>query len=596
MHTESTTLDQLRQAFVSAGWGIAIASAEGLIQSVNPAYARMHGFTHGELIGRPVIELFPVERRAAAAEAIATAVRGGTNTFESEHLRKDGSRFPVIVNASVAQGDAGPFGVVHVLDITERKRHEERLRETSLSLDVLDRLLEACQVISPDWRYLYVNDLLVAQARRPREELLGRTMMECYPGIDATPMFALLRRAMEQRTVEHMENEFSFPDGARIVFELRFVPVPQGVCVFSLDITERRHQLSALVNDSDDAIVGRTLDGFVTSWNRGAERVFGIASAEAVGQHIDHLLPPTGTMHADGIVELIRSGKRIEHLESSRRHRDGHTIDLLATASGIRDAKGELAGISIIARDITEMKETQRALADAKEAADAANKELEAFSYSVAHDLRAPLRAIDGFSQAILEDCGPALDENGKRYLGFVRSSAQLMAQLIDDMLTLSRVTRSELVRKRIDVSAIARASAARLSAAQPNRHVTVVIGDGLVADADARLIAIVFDNLLGNAFKFSGKRDDARVEVGSRDDAGDTVFFVKDNGAGFDMAFSSKLFGVFQRLHSTAEFEGTGVGLATVQRIVSRHGGRVWAEGHVDVGAEFSFTLGASR
>jgi signal transduction histidine kinase len=223
----------------------------------------------------------------------------------------------------------------------------------------------------------------------------------------------------------------------------------------------------------------------------------------------------------------------------------------------------------------------------AREAVDAANRELEAFSYSVAHDLRAPLRAIDGFSQALLEDHAAKLDADGQRCLARVRAAAQKMAVLIDDLLQLSRITRAELVPRPIDLAHIARTVAAEL---ERESHREIVIADNLTADADPKLVAIVLENLLGNAWKFTGKRADARIEVG-RDDRG---FFVRDNGAGFDMAYREKLFGVFQRLHADADFAGTGIGLATVKRIVERHGGRVWADAKIGEGATFWFTLEA--
>jgi light-regulated signal transduction histidine kinase (bacteriophytochrome) len=221
-----------------------------------------------------------------------------------------------------------------------------------------------------------------------------------------------------------------------------------------------------------------------------------------------------------------------------------------------------------------------------------ANRELEAFSYSVAHDLRAPLRSIDGFSQMLLTDCADKLDAKGKKCLQQVRKSAQQMGQLIEDLLMLSRVTRSELHRQRVDLSALARSVLAHLQKHEPERKAELVVADGLRANGDPSLLRIVLDNLLRNAWKFTGKLPMPRIEVGARHEESGAVFFVRDNGAGFDMAYAHKLFGVFQRLHSATEFEGTGVGLATVQRIVERHGGRVWAEGEVGRGATVYFTL----
>jgi PAS domain S-box-containing protein len=462
------------------------------------------------------------------------------------------------------------------------------MRAASISRDVLDSLLEGCQVIGFDFRYLYVNDLAAAQGRRPKEELLGRTMTECYPGIDQTPMFSLLERSMAERTHEQMENEFTFPDGTRIVFELRFVPVPQGVCILSLDITERRHRLAAIVDDSDDAIIGRTLDGIVTSWNKSAERIFGFSATETIGRRLE--LVPDEAVEAALLARLV-DGEHIGHFETARTRRDGERVEVSVTLSPVRDGRGNIIGVSEIARDVTESTATRLELVRAKEAAEAANRELESFSYSVAHDLRAPLRSIDGFSQALVEDYTEVLDDDGRKYLRYVRESAQLMAELIEDMLTLSRVARSELRRERLDLSELARAACARLSRHAPDRKIEIVIPEGLEGEGDSRLLSVVFDNLFANAFKFTSKRAVAHIELGV--EPGSTpAFFVRDNGAGFDMAYAGKLFGVFQRLHTAHEFEGTGVGLATVQRIIHRHGGRVWAAGEIDSGATFYFTL----
>jgi light-regulated signal transduction histidine kinase (bacteriophytochrome) len=238
----------------------------------------------------------------------------------------------------------------------------------------------------------------------------------------------------------------------------------------------------------------------------------------------------------------------------------------------------------------------EEALRHANASAEAANSELEAFSYSVAHDLRAPLRHIDGFSQALLEDYADRLDDEGSGYLTHVREAAQQMGELIDDLLNLSRVTRAELNRERVNVSELVRSVIARLQSSQPDRQVDLVVQDGLEAQADQRLLDIVLMNLLSNAWKFTGKRQSARIEFAAQSDQSPPVFFVRDNGAGFDSKYANKLFGVFQRLHSARDFEGTGIGLATVRRIVSRHGGRIWAEGQVDQGATFYFTLERGR
>ncbi len=243
---------------------------------------------------------------------------------------------------------------------------------------------------------------------------------------------------------------------------------------------------------------------------------------------------------------------------------------------------------------------------------EALNHELEAFSYSVSHDLRAPLRGMDGFSRILMDEFADQLNEKGRGYLQRIQTATERMGQLIDDLLQLSRVTRAEFHTGPVNLSEIARSIAADLRQSAPERHVEFVIPDGVTARGDARLLRAALDNLLGNAWKYTGKHETARIEFGSildfgmRISEGDSastalpqsairnpIFFVKDDGAGFDMAYADKLFGPFQRLHSESEFSGTGIGLATVQRIIRRHGGRLWAEGEVEKGATFYFTLG---
>ncbi len=226
----------------------------------------------------------------------------------------------------------------------------------------------------------------------------------------------------------------------------------------------------------------------------------------------------------------------------------------------------------------------------------AANQELEAFSYSVSHDLRAPLRAIDGFSQALLEDYPDKLDEQGRNYLARVRAATQRMAELIDDMLQLSRVTRAEMRQETVDLSALADSVVADLRRTEPQRQVEVTIQSGLQAEGDAKLLRIALVNLLSNAWKFTGRQPSARIEFGEVINGTERAFYVRDNGVGFDMAYVDKLFGAFQRLHAMSEFPGTGIGLATVQRIINRHGGSVRAEAAVNQGATFFFALPANR
>jgi light-regulated signal transduction histidine kinase (bacteriophytochrome) len=247
---------------------------------------------------------------------------------------------------------------------------------------------------------------------------------------------------------------------------------------------------------------------------------------------------------------------------------------------------------SDLRKEITERRRAEQALRHANAATETANRELDAFSYSIAHDLRAPLRGIDGFSQALVEDFAEMLPGEAKVHLGYIRESAQHMARLIDDLLSLARVSRTEIHRSPTDLAAIARTIFRRLREDEPHRIVDAIIPPKLMAVGDTDLLSAVLENLLSNAWKFTGRKSHALIELGITDGGEGPVYFVRDDGAGFNMEYADKLFSVFQRLHSVSEFAGTGIGLANVERIVRRHGGRIWAVGEVGRGATFSFTL----
>jgi PAS domain S-box-containing protein len=355
--------------------------------------------------------------------------------------------------------------------------------------------------------------------------------------------------------------------------------------------------LSAIVSSSDDAIVGKTPDGIITSWNQGAERIYGYRAEEVIGQPMTLLCPPDRVGEAAQILATIRRGERVTHFETRRRRKDGTTFAASVTVSPVHDDRGRLIGASSIARDITEQQEI-RAMSELRRRADdldRANRNLESFTYSVSHDLRAPLRAMSGFSEALQEEYKDVLGEVGCGYAQRIQAAGDQMARLIDDLLRLSRVLRAQLHLQPVDLGAEAARVAAELQRGEPDRQARFVIARPVEALADRTLIRTVLENLLGNAWKFTAHQADTLIEFGTGAEPDAAVCcYVRDNGAGFDPAYADKLFQPFQRLHTPAEFPGTGVGLASVQQIVERHGGRVWAQGAVGQGATFSFTLDA--
>jgi len=406
------------------------------------------------------------------------------------------------------------------------------------------------------------------------------------------------------------EYRFRFKDGTYhwVHDEARLIRDAEGQAleVFGswVDSTERRRAEAAL-RESEERfrlLVGTVRDyaiymldpnGRVVSWNRGAEQIKGYSAEEIVGRHFSCFYPPEAVAAGapEHALAMAAEKGRFEE-ENWRLRKDGSRFWADVVITAVRDEEGKLFGFAKVTRDLTERKRTNELLRRHTAQLEAANVELDAFAYSVSHDLRAPLRSIDGFSQALLEDYAGRLDAAGQDYLQRVRAATQRMATLIDDLLDLSRVTRSEMTIAPVDLSELARELATEFTSGDPERHVEIVITPDVAVRADRGLLRVVLHNLMGNAWKFTGKRSDARIEVGVVAADGERAYYVRDNGAGFDMAYASKLFGAFQRLHRVTEFPGTGVGLATVQRIIHRHGGRVWAESAVGRGATFYFTL----
>jgi PAS domain S-box-containing protein len=578
----------------------------GRIQLLNGQAETLFGYSREELVGQPVEALIPERfrddhakhRSAYFAEPVARSMAVG---MELHGRRKDGSAFPAEISLAPVTTPDGQFVIAAVRDTTERKRVEAKFKA----------LLKA----APDPMVIVDGQGLMVVVNTQTEKVFGYTRAELH----GKPVEMLIPERFRGGHERHRSGYFADPrvramgsglelyglrkDGTEFPVEISLSPFQseEGVLVSSTirDVTERkktdelRFRLAAIVDSSDDAIVGNTLDGVITSWNKGAERIFGYTADEIVGMRTSMLVPSGNAGDEAQLTEQLRRGELAQPFEIVCRRKDGRDIDVAVTASLVRDSRGDVVGAAKVARDISEQKRAARALARAKDAADKANRELEAFSYSVAHDLRAPLRGIDGFSKLLIDEYAERLDAEGLHYLARVRESAQSMAHLIEDLLNLARVSKADVRDEFVNLSSLARAIMQRLQSTQPERRVDVAIEENVTIGGDGRLLGVVLDNLLANAWKFTRNQPQARIEFGTAREADERIFFVRDNGAGFDMAYTDKLFGVFQRLHGDAEFEGTGIGLATVQRIVHRHGGRVWADGRVGEGAAFYFTLG---
>ncbi len=359
----------------------------------------------------------------------------------------------------------------------------------------------------------------------------------------------------------------------------------------------------SLIEASLDPLVTIAPDGKITDLNNATEKVTGLSRQQLIGTDFADYFSDPGKARA-GYEQVFREGL-VQDYELGIHHRDGHVTPVLYNAAVYRDEAGEVIGVFAAARDISERKRAEEVIRKLNEELDervrrrtaeleATNKDLEAFTYSVSHDLRAPLRHIDGFSKLLLEEYNADLPEDARRHLSRIREGTRRMGMMVDDLLNLTRVGRKKLSVQLTGLSPLLEEAIGDLQPEMAGREIEWQIGKLPFVECDPGLVKQVFANLLSNAVKFTRPQEHTVIEVGAATQDGRPVFFVRDNGVGFSMKYVDKLFGVLQRLHRPEDFEGTGIGLATVRRIVHKHGGRVWAEGELNKGATFYFTLEA--
>ncbi len=519
----------------------------------------------GESLGRFIPERFRTIHeshiRKFANTGLTSRSMGGLKPLSA--LRSDGEEFPI--EASISQTTVKGQKILTVIlrDITDRKRAEEELRQ---SFERERRAHEDAEHEREHLAFLAKASALISESFDYRERLkqvaqIAVPQIADWCAVDVLEADGSLHRV----AVVHSD-----PAKVEWAYELsrRYPQDPNA-----------EHGVYRVLRAGQPEFYAEISDAMLVHAARSEEH---LALLRGLGFKSAMVVPFQARGRNFGAITLVmaESGRRFTNNDLQLIEDLAHRAALLIENARLYQ---EAQSLNM---------ELEQRVAQRTAQLEAANKELESFSYSVSHDLRAPLRAIDGFSLALLEDYTAQLPPQGQDYLRRVRASAQRMAELIDDLLNLSRVTRAPFASQPLNLSELAESVFAELQRTQPERRITISVAPNLMVNGDPHLLRIMLENLLGNAWKFTSKQENARIEVGVLDQGASRIFYVRDNGAGFDMKYAGKLFGAFQRLHSLSEFPGTGIGLATVQRIIHRHGGNVWAEGRLNEGATFYFTL----
>ena len=503
-------------------------------------------------------------------------------------------------------------GALQDIDLQKQTELRERTMASRLTT-TLESISDAFFLLDHNWNFVFVNSRAANTLGGGRVDLVGKNVWQEFPQIVGTVAEQSCRSAAAQQRTTRFE---WFHPALQAWYEFCVYPTHEGLGIYFQDITQKRMAaeqqllLETAVSHLNDIVtimeVGHLEDsGLKIVFVNGAfERQTGYSKDEVMGQPLRTLYGPHAQRsEIDRIRATVETGEsaRTELIKYNKRG-DAYWVEIETVP--IASAQGKLTHYVAIERDITERKQAEENIlqlnADLEgrvqrrtQQLEAANRELETFSYSVSHDLRSPLNTINGFGQLLLKSNERNLDAKGLHYLSRIRAGAQQMGKMIDGLLSLAKISQEPLRLEAVDLSLMVRQIEQACRMREPERQVRVVVEDGLVAQADALLLSVVVQNLFENAWKYSAKRDVASIDVARQTQAdGQVVYTFQDNGAGFDMAHADKLFGMFERLHSSADFEGTGLGLANVKRIVERHGGRIWAQGVMGAGATFYFTL----
>jgi PAS domain S-box-containing protein len=584
----------------------------GLVTAWNGGAEGIKGYRSDEIVGRHFSHFYAKEdvARGRPQQQLAIAVADGRFEEEGWRVRKDKTRFwaEVVITPNY-DNDGVLLGFSKVTrDVSRRWKAEQKFR------DLLEAAPDAMVVVNQGGEIVLLNVQAEKQFGYRRDELLGQKVKNIIPQGFAERLIADDLRSAEDALAQQIGTGIELSgrrrDGSEFPIEIMLSPLEsaEGILVTAAirDISVRKDaekhlaqmesKYRGLLEAAPDALVVVNQGGEIVLLNVQAEKQFGYHRNELLGQKVKNIIPQGFAERL--IADDLRSAKEAlaqrigTGIELSGRRKDGSEFPIEIMLSPLESAEGILVTAAI--RDITERKRYESTLEEKNIELQAAVSELEAFSYSVSHDLRGPLRAIDGFSRILLQQYGPGLPPEPREYLQLVRDNTVQMGRLVDDLLTFSRLGRQPLSKQQVPTGKLIEQVLHDIRQEEAGRSVTVSVGDTPTLWGDRALLKQVFVNLIGNAFKYTRARAEAVIEIGAREIGGEQVVFVRDNGAGFDMQYADKLFGVFQRLHRAEDFEGTGVGLAIVQRIVQRHGGRIWATAAVDRGATFYFTTEA--